>query len=238
MGVEEQKRAAALFAAAAVENGQVVGLGSGSTAELMVEALGERLAGGLEILGVPTSERTATLAREAGIPLSTLDDQPVLDLTIDGADEVDPALNVIKGGGGALLREKIVAAASRFYVLIVDASKIVERLGTHMPVPIEVVRFGWRSTERRLEAMGLHCELRQGRQPFITDGGNYILDCTSAHLNFSDPGVAAAIKMTVGVVEHGLFLGMADRVVVGEENGTVRVMQREAGQNASREPES
>lgn len=223
---DADKRAAAEYAAGMVPPQSVIGLGSGSTAALLIDALGNRVAHGLIILGIPTSEHTAARARLRGIPLSTLDDHPMLDLTIDGADEVDPHLNLIKGGGGALLREKIVAAASRLYVTIVDRSKRVEHLGTHMPVPVEVVRFGWPTTERRLEALGLECHLRQvGQQPFVTDGGHYILDCTSHRLNFADPAVAAAIKMTIGVVEHGLFLRMSDEVIVGQEGG-VQILRR------------
>jgi ribose 5-phosphate isomerase A len=213
------KRAAAERAAALVEDGMLVGLGSGSTARLLVDALAARVQGGLRFTGVPTSEATAAQARAAGIPLSTIDEHPRLDMVIDGADEVDPDLNLIKGLGGALLREKIVASGTSHLTIIVDESKIVDRLGAQAALPVEVVKFGWTQTAARIQGLGARCELRQDQNgPFITDGGNYILHCrfdTALHL----AAMAAPIKALTGVVEHGLFIGMAVRVLVGTKEG-------------------
>lgn len=206
-----------------------VGLGSGTTAEIAVRALGGRLQEGLHFVGVPTSERTAELARSFGIPLTTLHERSHLDAVIDGADEVDPQLNMIKGHGGALLREKIVAQAAERRIFVVDDSKIVDRLGRLAPVPIEVVPFGWGTTQRRLEQLGLRCELRGGESPYVTDGHNYILDCdTTATADFANRQVADAIKLQTGVVEHGLFLGIATMVIVGRASGGVEVLTRPA----------
>lgn len=211
--VDEQKRAAAEAAVARIEDGMIVGLGSGSTAELAVKALGRRARAGLHVTGIPSSERTAALARAEGIALTTLDEQPVIDLTVDGADEVElGTLNLTKGLGGALLREKIVASSSRQLLIMVDSGKLVERLGTRAPIPVEVVPFGWRSTAGRLEALGA----RVVKRDFVTDGGNWILDC------WFDGGVnagelVARLDGTVGVVEHGLFVGMTKAVFVSGE---------------------
>jgi ribose 5-phosphate isomerase A len=216
----DQKHAAAEAAALLVEDGMIVGLGSGSTAALAVEAIGRRRP---RIIGVPTSEKTAALATGLGIPLAKLSEQPRIDLTIDGADEVEVGtLHLVKGLGGALLREKIVAAATARLVIVADESKIVDRLtAAARPIPIEVVPFGWESTADRLRAIGAVPTLRQG---FITDGGHYILDCL-----WPDMGPAAElagrIDGIVGVVEHGLFIGMASEVIVGGPNGT-RVLRK------------
>lgn len=225
--VRELKRAAALRAVEYVRDGMKVGLGTGSTAALAVEALGERVRDGLMIVGVPTSERTAALARQLGIPLATLEECPQLDITIDGADEVDLAtLNVIKGLGGALLREKVVALASKYEVLAVDESKVVARLGDHTPVPVEVVQFGWTNTAEVLRALG--CDPRRriadGGEPYVTDSGNYLLDCHFGGID-DPPGLASRIKATTGVVEHGLFISIAHRVVIAGGEG-VRVLER------------
>lgn len=225
MSQEQQKRAAATFAARLVSDGMLVGLGSGSTSELMIEALAERVRDGLRVTGVPTSAKSGELARRLGIPVTTLGDRE-LDLTIDGADEVDPSRNLIKGRGGALLDEKLVAIASRRYVIAVDASKLVDRLGERHDVPIEVVRFGWQSTGARLGSAGFTCEIRGDSSPFVTNDGNYILDCTAwGDRNLADPDIAAAIKSVTGVVEHGLFLGFNPEVIVGRANGVVEVRQ-------------
>jgi ribose 5-phosphate isomerase A len=180
-------------------------------------------------MGVPTSERTATLARQLGITLATLEECPELDLTLDGADEVDPrTLNVIKGLGGALLREKIVALASKLEMLVVDESKIVERLGERTPVPVEVVQFGWTQTRNALAALG--CEpqrrLTEQGQPYVTDSGNYLLDCRFPGID-APADLAARIKSITGVVEHGLFVGIACRVVVAGAGG-VRIIEKGA----------
>lgn len=218
-----QKAVAARRAADEVRNGMVVGLGTGSTAAVLVTALGERARQGLRFTGVPTSEATARQARELGIPLATLEERPQLDLDIDGADEVDPVGDLIKGLGGALLREKIVAVASARLVIMVDESKLVERLGDKTPVPVEVVRFGWRQTAEALRRLGAEPTLRGGEaSPFVTDGGNFVLDCRFP----GAPGLAALaapIKATVGVVEHGLFTGMRPTVLIGRGDGTCEV---------------
>jgi len=222
------KRAAAMAAAAAVPEGCVLGLGSGSTAELMLEALAARVRQGLRVTGVATSERTRALAVAHGIPLMRLDDAATLDMSIDGADEVIlPTLHVVKGRGGALLREKLVAAASRQRVIIVDDTKVVRALGEHDPLPVEVVDFGWTHTARRLAALGLRAERRMlptdpatnaPARPFFSDTGNYILDCDSGAI--ADPAsLAQAIKAQLGVVEHGLFIGMTERVYIGDASG-------------------
>src|SRR6201994_4829083 len=197
---DELKRAAAMRAIEEVEDGMVVGLGTGSTAAFVVEGLGARVATGLRLVGIPTSERTATHARRLGIPISTFAEHQRLDLTIDGADEVQlGTLDLIKGLGGALLREKIVAAASDRLIIVVDQEKLVEQLGEHTPVPVEVTQFGWQATAVALAKLGCTPERRYaaGEQPYVTDGGNHILDCRFGPL--ADPGqVERNIAMTVG----------------------------------------
>lgn len=205
-----------------------VGLGTGSTARLFLEALAERMeAGELEgIVGVPTSVDTEERARELGIPLSSLEQAERLDLVVDGADEVDPQLRLVKGLGGALLWEKIVASAADRMVVVVDDGKLVDRLGRRAPLPVEVVPFGWSIHVPALLELGARPELRRapGGEPFLTDGGHYILDCHFAD-GIGDPeGVEAALLRRPGIVETGLFLGYADVVVVGQEDG-VRVLE-------------
>lgn len=229
MSIDQQKQAAAIYAAGLVEDGMAVGLGSGSTAQIAVAEIGRRVRAGLRILGVPTSDDTARLARSFDIPLATLEEHSRLDVVIDGADEVDPELNLIKGRGGALLREKIVALAGDRFVVVVDESKRVERLSVHAPLPVEVVPFGWVTTRRRLEGVGFSCDLRGGAAPYLTDGGNFILDCRpSSSVNLADTAIASAIKAQTGVVEHGLFLHMATSVVVGTADGRVDVVSRDS----------
>jgi ribose 5-phosphate isomerase A len=212
-----RKQAAGEAAAALARDGMLVGLGTGSTAAYAIEALGARVRGGLRITGVATSEATAHQAREFGIPLAALPADRQLDLTIDGADEIERAtLNLIKGRGGALLREKIVAAASARLVIIADESKLVERLGGTAPVPVEVVKFGWEAARRALRDLGAAPLLRPG--PFVTDEGHYILDCAFGPIA-SPADLARRIDSISGVVEHGLFIGMADLVLIGGENG-------------------
>jgi ribose 5-phosphate isomerase A len=219
------KRAAAERAAALVRDGMRVGLGTGSTAAHLVAILGERVRGGLSIVAVPTSEATRRQAEAEGIPLTTLDDTPELDLTIDGADEIDGALRLIKGRGGALLREKIVAAASRRMIVIADGSKRVERLG-RFPLPVEVVPFGLGATRRAVEAAfarsGCPAEphLRRGADgaPFLTDGGHWILDAPLGAIPEPE-ALAAALTAIPGVVEHGLFLGLAGGAILATEAG-------------------
>ena len=225
------KESAALSALDLVCDGMWLGLGSGSTAARFVEALGVKVAAGLKVLCVPTSETTRAQAERLGIPLTTLDDTPHLHLTIDGADEIDGALNLIKGGGGALLREKIVATASDQMVVIADDSKLVRTLGA-FPLPVEVVRFGFAATRRMVEAMAAQAgckgpitqRLAKGGEPFLTDQGNFILDCSFGRI--PEPEVLAfALKRVPGVVEHGLFLGVADMAIVATDSG-VQILQR------------
>jgi len=218
---DQLKRAAALRAIEEVADGMVVGLGTGSTAAFVVEGLGVRVAEGLRVVGIPTSERTAAHARRLGIPIATFAEHQRLDLTIDGADEVQlGTLDLIKGLGGALLREKIVAAASERLVIVVDQEKLVERLGEHTPVPVEVTQFGWQATAVALAKLGSVPERRYaiGEQPYVTDGGNYIIDCRFGPL--ADPGtIEERIAMTVGTVEVGLFIGRTSVVVVASPIG-------------------
>jgi ribose 5-phosphate isomerase A len=218
---DELKRAAALRAIEEVEDGMVVGLGTGSTAAFVVEGLAARVARGLQVVGVPTSERTAAQARRLGIPIATFAEHQRLDLTIDGADEVAlGTLDLIKGLGGALLREKIVAAASNRLIIVVDQEKLVERLGEHTPVPVEVTQFGWQVTAVKLAGLGCTPQRRytSGEQPYITDGGNYILDCRFGPI--ADPSIIERrITKIVGTVESGLFVGRTSVVVVASTTG-------------------
>ncbi|MHB1295865.1 MAG: ribose 5-phosphate isomerase A [Anaerolineae bacterium] len=225
---DDLKRAAADRAAEWIQNGMVVGLGSGSTARFATLRIGARLREGSlrDIVAIPTSEDTAALARELGIPLTTLEERSRIDVTIDGADEVAPNQDVVKGLGGALLREKIVAFASACEIIIVDESKLVSRLGTRAPIPVEVIRFGWHNTVAALERTGAATQVRQaGAEPYITDEGNYIIDCTYPDGVSDAPALAAALNAIPGVVEHGMFLGMVRRVVVAAASG-VRIMER------------
>src|SRR4051794_251765 len=219
--VDELKREAALRAAEYVKDGMVVGLGTGSTAKYAVQALGEKVARGMRIVGVPTSDRTAELARSVGIELATLEEQPSIDVTIDGADEVDLAtLYGIKGLGGALLHEKMVAQATKTQIIIVDESKVVQRLGTHAPLPVEVISFGWSRTQEALRALGCEPVLRRGAdgQPYITDSGNYLLDCRFSSID--DPHTMGdKIKLITGVVDHGLFIDLISRVIIAGYEG-------------------
>jgi ribose 5-phosphate isomerase A len=219
------KRAAAEAAVELVEDSMVVGLGTGSTAGFALEALARRYRQGLRFLGIPTSERTAALAKAAGIPLTSFAEHRQIDLTIDGADEVERGtLNLIKGLGGALLREKIVAAASRRVAIIVDGSKLVDRLCTRAPVPAEVVAFGLEATQAALEVLGANVRLRlsQTGEPFITDSGNRILDCRFGPI--ADPArLEKRIRRIVGVIESGLFISRVDPVFVADAAGVHRL---------------
>jgi ribose 5-phosphate isomerase A len=206
-----------------VEDGMRLGIGTGSTAEAFIRALGARVAKGLRVKGVATSERTAALCRSLAIPVVTLEEEPMLDLAIDGADEIDAALGLIKGGGGALLREKIVAAASARFVVIADGAKVVERLGA-FPLPIEINGFGLMSTyvaiRKAAERLGLDPSVslrRIGDEPFITDGGHLILDASFGLIPDSE-AVSRALHDIPGVVEHGLFLGFATEAIVAYDD--------------------
>lgn len=221
------KHDAAEAAVAHIENGMIVGLGSGSTAAFAVDAIGRRVKEGLRIIGIPTSEKTADQATALNIPLSTLGEHRTVDLTIDGADEVElGSLALIKGGGGNQLREKIVAAASSRFVVIVDSTKVVEQLGLKHPVPIEVVRFGWEVTSKRVSDLGIEPTLRRHSDGsvFLTDENNYILDCACGPIADARK-LASAIDGIVGVVEHGLFIGMAEQAVVAGADG-VTILRR------------
>ncbi len=216
------KLQAALKGLTFVQSGMIVGLGAGSTAVLAVRALGEKLARGelRDIRGIPCSRVIEAEGKRAGIPLTTLEDDPVIDVTIDGADEVDPAFNLIKGGGGALLREKIVAQASRREIIVVDESKLSRALGTHWAVPVEVIPFGWRTQASYLEALGARTSLRscEDGKTFTTDQGNLILDCNFGPIE--DPAaVGARMDARTGIVAHGLFLGLATDVIVAGPSG-------------------
>ena len=226
---DQLKRAAAERAVALVRDGMRVGLGTGSTAAHFVAALGDRVRAGLAVVGVPTSEATRAQAEGEGIALATLDEAPDLDLTVDGADEIDGSLRLIKGGGGALLREKIVAAASRRMVVIADGSKRVERLG-RFPLPIEVVPFGLEATRRAVAAAigragcGGSLSLRTAANggPFVTDGGHVLLDADLGRIDEPEE-LASALAAVPGVVEHGLFLGLASGAILATEKGLVEL---------------
>lgn len=231
MSVDAFKRAAAARAAEMVKPNMRLGLGTGSTARHFVELVGEKVRAGLKVIAVPTSEATRADAQRCGIPLTTLDETPELDLTVDGADEVAPDLSLIKGGGGALLREKIVAAASTRMVVIVDESKWVSVLG-RFPLPIEVLPFGLGATRRAIEkvlvslALSGDLALRKGEDghAFVTDGGHSILDAALGRI--ADPAaLAQKLAGIPGVMEHGLFIGMAQTVILAG-NGGVRVVER------------
>ena len=223
--METHKRTAARQAADMVKSGMVVGLGTGSTATYMIERLGERITEGLHIVGIPTSEDSARKAKKAGIPLTDFAAHRRLDIAIDGADEVQRGpLHLIKGLGGALLREKIVAQAAKKFVVIVDGSKPVDHLGERAPIPVEVISFGWECTAERLSACGAKgVKPRTDRDGnlFVSDNGNMILDCTFGPIE--DPeDLARQIDAIVGVVEHGMFLNMASEVLVATEQGVER----------------
>lgn len=224
--ITQFKRLAAETAVETVQSGMIVGLGHGSTAIWVTRRIAALIAAGklVDILGVPCSLAIEGEARRLGIPLTTLDDHPVVDLTIDGADEIAPNLDVIKGGGGALLREKIVAQASRRMIVVADDSKPSPALGTRFAVPVEVVPFGWRSQALFLEGLGARVSLRQNQDssPFKTDQGNLILDCAFGPI--TDPhSLAARMDGRAGIVEHGLFLGLVTEAVIVGVGGVRRV---------------
>ncbi len=225
--LDDLKREAARASVAHVQEGHVVGLGTGSTARHMILALAERVQAGLRVTGVPTSRETEELARAHGIPLIETEDAWVIDVAIDGADQVDPRLNLIKGGGGALLREKIVAAAARQVIIVVDHMKQVPVLGHPFPLPVEVAAFGWGSTARQIEHLGIKAVIRQrdGRH-YRTEAGNHILDL---HIERIDDPAALEIqlKLLPGVVETGLFVGRTDLLIVGTPGGAQVIDSKE-----------
>lgn len=213
MAHDQEKEAAARASLRFVRDGDIVGLGSGSTAAYAVRFLGERVRAGLKIRGIPTSSQTRELATSLGVPLTTFDEVQEIDVTIDGADEVDPQLCLTKGGGGALLREKIVASASRQLVIIADSSKQVPMLG-NFPLPIEVIAFAQLLVKKKIEALGASVKLRQSNgSPFVTDEGHHILDCSFGQIP-DPPALARRLSDMTGVVEHGLFIDMASVVLI------------------------
>jgi ribose 5-phosphate isomerase A len=231
MTMDQLKRQAAARALEQVSDGMKLGLGTGSTAKHFVELLGEQVRSGLRVIGVPTSEVTRADAQRGGIPLMTLDELDRLDLTVDGADEIDPALNLIKGGGGALLREKIVAAASDRMIVIADDSKWVEALG-RFPLPIEVIPFGLGATQRAIGQAFAECGVsgpmvvrkRQDGHVFVTDGGHWIVDAHLARISRAQQ-LAGLLTAIPGVVEHGLFIGLASTAMLAGSQG-IRVVER------------
>lgn len=213
------KQLAGEYAANFVKDGMKVGLGTGSTVYWTIQKLGERVKEGLSFQAVPTSKETEVLAKQLNISLISLNDVQRLDLTIDGADEIDANLQIIKGGGGALLREKIVATSSKELIIIADESKLVTHLGT-FPLPVEITPFSWKQTERKIQSLGCQTTLRlKNNETFITDNNNVIIDCVFPY-NISNPAnLHTRLKMITGVVETGLFVNMASKAIIGTENG-------------------
>lgn len=229
MTMPDAERMALLARRAAdeVRPGMLAGLGSGSTAEALVRELGQRVAEGLRFTGVATSNRTRTLAESLGIPIMPLDEVETLDVCLDGADEIDPDLNVVKGRGGALLFEKLVALRAQRYVIIAASEKLVAQLGTRMPLPVEIIPYGWARSAQTLEPLGLTPTLRTAAdgRPFVTDGGHYIVDCATGPI--ADPGtLARQIKALTGIVDHGLFVGLASAAMTIDEAGEITVSER------------
>jgi ribose 5-phosphate isomerase A len=224
------KQAAADAAAAMIQDGMLVGLGSGTTLRRFVRSLGARCQAGLKITGVPTSETTRTLAQEVGVPVADLNDVGALDIVFDGADEIDPKGQMIKGGGGNLLWEKIVATAGKSFVAVIDGSKTKEQLG-QFPLPVEVIRFGWRATERLMRELFVESGylepaivLRGGLDsPFVTDSGHYILDCALERIAHPE-ALAVALNQIPGVVENGLFINIAQSAIIGLPDGSVKTI--------------
>ena len=221
-----QKRTAGKAAAALIKDGMIVGLGTGSTAAYFINSLIERVQQGLKITAVATSVASEALATAGGIPVVTIDEVSSIDITVDGADEIDPNKNLIKGGGGALLREKIVAAASKELVIIADDSKLVEALGS-FPLPIEIIPFGYRQTCTKLEALGLKIIMRKTPEGalFVTDNHNYIADIHFDHLLTNPEKEHQALINVIGVVETGLFLNMARRIIIGKDGEHVEIRE-------------
>jgi ribose 5-phosphate isomerase A len=223
MTQDEAKRMAARRALEFVEEGMSLGLGSGTTSAIFIQELGERVKSGLKVRGIATSAASQKLAESLSIPITNFDETPVLDLAVDGADEVGPGLALIKGGGGALLREKIVESAAKKFIVIADGTKLVKKLGK-FPLPVEVIQMALPLVTHRLEALGLNPELRHHKDGsvYLTDENNFILDCASGEID--DPAKTAAdIRAIVGVVEHGLFLNMASFALIASDEGVTEV---------------
>ena len=220
MDKEDFKKQAGEEAVKHIEDGMTIGLGTGSTVEYTLRKVGQMIQEGFKIQGIPTSIHTKRIAKEEKIPLTTLDEHPEIDITIDGADEVDSNLNLIKGGGGALTREKIIAFNSKKVIIVVDDSKVVKALGIDFPLPVEVVKFAWTSTKKRLEAFGCNVAIREVMkgEPFITDNGNYILDCEFDYIENPEQ-MEIDINCIPGVVENGLFINLVSEVIVGSQQG-------------------
>lgn len=224
---DQEKEAAARASLRFVEDGQVLGLGTGSTAAHFIHLLGERVKQGLRVRGIPTSVRSEAMAKSLGIPLTSLDECQEIAVTVDGADEVDPQLRLIKGGGGALLREKIVASATRNEVIVVDASKRVATLGK-FPLPVEIIKFAQALVTKRIAGLGADVRLRRNEdgKPYLTDENNYILDCHFGQI--SDPdALARKLSDMPGVVEHGLFIGMASIVLVANQGEVIELRPKD-----------
>lgn len=222
MEKEELKKLAGEEALKHIEEGMIVGLGTGSTIEYTLRKLGQMVREGFKIKGIPTSIHTKRIAKEENIPLTNLDENTIIDVTIDGADEVDSNLSLIKGGGGALVREKIIAFNSKRVIIVVDDSKIVKALGIDFPLPVEVVKFGWTSTKKTLEEFGCEVELREiiPGEPYITDNGNYILDCDFLRIENPEQ-LEIDINLIPGVVDNGLFINLVNEVIVGSKQGVL-----------------
>ncbi|MFE3846034.1 ribose-5-phosphate isomerase RpiA [Thermoplasmatota archaeon] len=219
MKQEEMKRLAAEKACEYIEDEMILGLGTGSTVDYALRKIGKMVNEGLKIKGIPTSFRTKKIAKEEKIPLTSLEENPEIDLTIDGADEVDSELRLIKGGGGALTREKMIAYYSKKVIIVIDETKVVKMLGIDFSLPVEVVKFGWTSTKEKLKEFNCNVELRKiMNNPYITDNSNYILDCEFDRIK--DPvKLEIDINSIPGVVENGLFIGLADEIIVGSKQG-------------------
>lgn len=201
-----------------IKDGMIVGLGTGSTTHFFIKKIGEEIKKGLDIISIPTSLATEKLAKSLDIPLSSLSEYQSIDITVDGADQVNPELNLIKGGGGALVREKIVASCSKKLIIVVDESKMVKKLS--YPLPIEVTPFGWEATRKKLECLGLNASIRKNEKIFVSDNGNFIIDCQYQKITEE---LETRINMIPGVVENGIFRNMADEVVVGTKKGTKKI---------------
>ena len=226
MNTEYLKKIAAEKATQEIQNGTVIGLGTGSTVYYALIKIGTMVRNGLDIIGIPTSDNTEKIATEQGIKLSTLAVHDTIALTIDGADEVDPHLNLIKGGGGALVREKIIANASEQLLIVVDQSKVSQVIGTTFALPVEIIQFGWEATQRTVNQICEKSDLRGGiKKPLITDNGNYILDCKFNGIQEPEK-IEVLLNNIPGVVENGIFTKLADKVIIGTSDG-IKYMTKE-----------